>query len=222
MSSIPNHVAIILDGNGRWAKKRGLARKLGHYQGAVNLFNVSKAANELGIKVLTVYAFSTENWNRPKDEVEYLMKQPLKELIKYEDKISKLEYRITFVGRRTLIPNEMLEVINRLEESTKNNEGMVLQVALDYGSKEELIQAFSKSNKPFEEEELRTHFYVKQDVDLLIRTSGEQRLSNFLLWQVAYAEFVFVKKHWPSFKVKDLLKAIKIYNKRNRRYGGLK
>lgn len=218
---IPNHLAIILDGNGRWAKKRGLPRNVGHYYGGVNLFRIAAKANELGIKYLTVYAFSTENWKRPTEEVEYLMKQPIKFLKENEHKLKDIKYIIKFVGRRDRLPAEMIEVIEKLENVTAGNYGMTLQIAFDYGAKDELLNAFSKVNN-FTEEELRNHLYIKQDVDLLIRTSGEQRLSNFMLWQVAYAEFLFVKKHWPSFKEKDLIKALKKYSKRNRRFGGLK
>lgn len=221
MSNVPKHLAIILDGNGRWAKSRGLPRNLGHFQGAKNLFNIAKESSNLGIEVLTVYAFSTENWKRPQEEVDYLMQKPLEVLNENEEKLSTLNFKVNFVGRKNVIPDSMKEVVQRVEEKTKNNQGMLLQIALDYGSKEELIQAFNSANKPFTEESIREHLYVKQDVDLLIRTSGEQRLSNFLLWQLSYSEFIFVKKHWPSFKVKDLKKAIKTYNKRNRRFGGL-
>lgn len=218
---IPNHIAIILDGNGRWAKRRKLPRNLGHYNGAVNLFKIANKAKELGVSYLTVYAFSTENWSRPDEEVNYLMSKPLEYLNENEHRLNEIKYKVEFKGRRDRIPKAMLETIERLERATKDNKGMVLQVAFDYGSKDELFNAFSKVEK-FDEEDLRKHLYIKQDVDLLIRTSGEQRLSNFLLWQSAYAEFLFVKKHWPSFKEKDLLKAIKTYNKRERRFGGLK
>lgn len=221
MSNVPNHLAIILDGNGRWAKRRGLPRNLGHYQGALNLFKIADECVALGVKVLTVYAFSTENWKRPKEEVDYLMQKPLEMLNKNEVKLNDVKYKVVFVGRKGVIPNTMQEVVQRVENATKNNTEMILQVALDYGSKEELIQAFEKMDKPFREDDLKKHLYVKQDVDLLIRTSGEQRLSNFLLWQASYAEFYFVKKHWPSFKVRHLKKAIKSYNKRHRRYGAL-
>jgi len=219
--NIPNHIAIILDGNGRWAKKRGLPRNLGHYNGATNLFKIANKAHGIGVKYLTVFAFSTENWSRPKEEVNYLMEKPLEYLEKNRHRLHEIKYKIKVLGRKDRIPNSTLKAIKELEESTKDNKGMVLQIALDYGAKDELINAFSKA-KSFEEEEVRKHFYIKQDVDLLIRTSGEKRLSNFLLWQSAYAEFVFVKKHWPSFKEKDLIKAIKEFNKRNRRFGGLK
>lgn len=216
-----NHLAIILDGNGRWAKKRGLPRNIGHYNGANNLFKIANHANNLGIKTLTVYAFSTENWNRPTEEVEYLMTEPKRFLEKNLNRLSDIKYKITFVGRKTKIPKDMLEVINTLESNTRNNPGMNLQIAFDYGSKEEIIQAFEKCEKPFTEEKLREHLYVKEDVDLIIRTSGEERLSNFLLWQNAYSEFYFIKKHWPAFTKRDLEKAIKVFNKRNRRFGKL-
>lgn len=218
---IPNHLAIILDGNGRWAKKRMMPRNYGHYQGAINLFKIANSAYELGINYLTVFAFSTENWKRQTEEVNYLMEEPLKKLNKHEEKLVDIKFKIIFVGRKDRIPESMKEVINRVEDATKNNEGMTLQVALDYGSKDELIHAFENAEKPYTEENVRKHLYVKQDVDLLIRTSGEQRLSNYLLWQVAYAEFIFVKKHWPAFREKDLNKAIKKYSKRNRRFGAL-
>src|SRR5690625_3412615 len=218
--NIPNHVAIILDGNGRWAKRRGLPRNAGHYQGGVNLFKIANKANELGIKYLTVYAFSTENWNRPKAEVDYLMEKPIEFLKENYDKIGDIKYKIKFVGRRSKFKESMLETINYLEDKTKDNIGMTLQIAFDYGAKEELIQAFKKA-KELNEENIKKHLYVKEDVDLLIRTSGEKRLSNFLLWQNAYAEFIFVRKHWPSFKERDLIRCIKRYNKRNRRFGKL-
>ncbi|MDY0276453.1 MAG: polyprenyl diphosphate synthase [Acholeplasma sp.] len=221
MNKVPNHLAIILDGNGRWAKKRGMPRNFGHYQGGRNLFVIANEAMKIGIKILTVYAFSTENWKRPKEEIDYLMGKPLEFLNENEHRLSEIKYQIKFVGRRDRVPNDMKTVIERLESETKNNEGMLLQVAFDYGSKEELVQAFNKLNKPFKAEDIQNELYVKQDVDLLIRTSGEERLSNFLLWQVAYAEFLFVKKHWPAFNKRDLAKAIKIYQKRNRRFGGL-
>lgn len=221
MSNLPNHIAIILDGNGRWAKKRGLPRNVGHYYGANNLFKIANHANNLGIKYLTVYAFSTENWGRPESEVEYLMQEPKRFLDKNYDRLKEIKYQIKFVGRKTKLPQEMLAVIESLEKTTEKNSGMVLQIAFDYGAKEELIQAFEKIDKPFSEAELRKHFYVREDVDLLIRTSGEMRLSNFLLWQAAYSEFLFTKKHWPAFSKKDLEKAIKVYLKRNRRFGKL-
>lgn len=221
MSKVPKHLAIILDGNGRWAKRRGMPRNLGHYQGATNLFKIANEAKELGIEVLTVYAFSTENWSRPEEEVNYLMTEPAKHMKSNMDKLKKLKYKIKFVGRRDRFPKETLDTINELEELTKHNDKMLLQVAFDYGSREEITQALNKMEKPYTEEKIREHLYVKQDVDLLIRTSGEQRLSNFLLWQVSYAEFIFVRKHWPSFKKRDLRRAVKKYSRRNRRFGGL-
>jgi undecaprenyl diphosphate synthase len=218
---VPSHLAIILDGNGRWAQKRGLPRNLGHYNGAINLFKIANHANNLGVNFLTVYAFSTENWNRPKAEVDYLMLKPLEYLNENIDRLKDISYKIIFVGRRTKLPKETILVIDKLESQTKNNKGMVLQIAFDYGSKEEIINAFNQIKKPYTEEKLREFLYVKEDVDLLIRTSGEVRLSNFLLWQNAYAELIFIKKHWPSFSKKDLEKSFKEYSKRNRRFGKL-
>ncbi|HHX79020.1 MAG TPA: di-trans,poly-cis-decaprenylcistransferase [Acholeplasmataceae bacterium] len=218
---IPNHLAIILDGNGRWAKRRMMPRNYGHYQGAINLFKIANKSYELGVKYLTVFAFSTENWQRPTEEVNYLMEEPLKQLNEHEDKLAEVKFKIIFVGKKNRIPDSMKEVVKRVEAKTKDNTGMVLQIALDYGSKDEIVSAFNKAEKPYTEESIKKHLYVTQDVDLLIRTSGEQRLSNYLLWQSAYAEFIFVKKHWPAFREKDLKKAIKKYSKRNRRFGAL-
>lgn len=218
--NVPKHVAIILDGNGRWAKRRGLARNVGHYQGGVNLFKIANKANSLGIKYLTVYAFSTENWNRPKEEVDYLMEKPIEFLKDNYNRLGEITYKIKFVGRRSKFNEGMIETIDTLENKTKDNKGMTLQIAFDYGAKEELINAV-KNTKVLTEENIRKNLYVKEDVDLLIRTSGEKRLSNFLLWQSSYAELKFVRKHWPSFKERDLIRCIKWYNKRNRRFGKL-
>jgi undecaprenyl diphosphate synthase len=220
-NNVPNHIAIILDGNGRWAKKRGLPRNIGHYNGARNLFTIASHAHKMGVKYLTVYAFSTENWKRPKEEVDYLMTEPKRFLLKNMHNLEKIHYKITFVGRRDRIPQEFKDVIDTLESKTKDNSGLTLQIAFDYGAKNELLTAFSKLENDYTEENLRKHLYVKQDVDVLIRTSGEVRLSNFLLWQVSYAEMFFIKKHWPEFKPKDLDKIIKKYQKRHRRFGGL-
>ncbi len=218
---IPRHVAIILDGNGRWAKKRKQPRSYGHYMGGRNLFAVAKHAQQLGIKKLTVFAFSTENWKRPKEEVDYLMSKPIEIFHQYEDRLSELSYQVTFAGRRDRLSIELLKVMETLENQTRFNQGFELCICLDYGSKDELIQAFNtaKDSKcPISIEEM---LWVKEPVDLLIRTSGEQRLSNFLLWQCAYAEFYFTKVHWPAFSRRQLQKAIRNYQKRHRRFGGL-
>ncbi|MBU1093276.1 MAG: di-trans,poly-cis-decaprenylcistransferase [Firmicutes bacterium] len=218
---IPTHVAIILDGNGRWAKKYGQPRSFGHYQGGRNLFTVAKAAQKLGIKKLTVYAFSTENWKRPEDEVNYLMTKPIEMFHENRDRIKEIDYKITFVGRRDRFSKELLEVIQIIEAETKAHEGFELTIAADYGSYDEIVKAANQSEKPITIESIEKHLMVKQPVDLLIRTSGEQRLSNFLLWQASYAEFYFTKVHWPAFSEKELKKAIKSYQDRNRRFGGL-
>lgn len=231
---IPEHIAIILDGNGRWAQKRGLPRNLGHRKGAINLKDITNSANKLGVKQLTVYAFSTENWNRPKDEVEYLMKTPVRYYKRYKRKIFESDIKITFIGRRDRFSKEFLEVLLEIEEKTKNHKGIVLNIACDYGSKDEIVNAVKQivndvnDNKlsvdEITEEIITKNLYTKGmlPIDLLIRTSGEVRLSNFLLWQLAYSEFYFTETYWPDFDEEELVKAIKSYQNRDRRYGGLK
>ncbi|CCV63854.1 Undecaprenyl pyrophosphate synthetase [Alteracholeplasma palmae J233] len=220
IKNMPKHVAIILDGNGRWAKRRGLPRTLGHYNGGLNLAKIATYANDLNLEQLTVYAFSTENWNRPKEEVDYLMSKPIEMIHKNKDKIIHSNIKISFAGRKDRIPTELFKTIEELEIKTSKNTGLKLIVALDYGAYDELLTAISKM-KEITQEELEKNLMIKEPVDLLIRTSGEQRLSNFLLWQNAYAEFYFTKKHWPSFNKRELNKALKTYSKRNRRFGGL-
>ena len=218
---IPEHVAIILDGNGRWAKKYGQPRSFGHLQGGKNLFSVAKIAKEMGIKKLTVYAFSTENWKRPKDEINYLMTKPIEMYHENKHRIKEIDYKVTFAGRKDRLSKELLEVILEITEQTKNNTSFELCVALDYGSYDEIITAVNQLEKPVTREAIESKLMVKEPVDLLIRTSGEMRLSNFLLWQVSYAEFYFTKVHWQEFNKKELMKAIKSYSKRQRRFGGL-
>jgi undecaprenyl diphosphate synthase len=218
---IPEHVAIILDGNGRWAKKYGQPRSFGHLQGGKNLFSVARIAKEMGIKKLTVYAFSTENWKRPKDEINYLMTKPIEMYHENKHRMKEIDYKITFAGRKDRLSKELLEVILEITEQTKNNTSFELCVALDYGSYDEIITAVNQIDKPITREAIESKLMVKEPVDLLIRTSGEMRLSNFLLWQVSYAEFYFTKVHWPAFNKKELTKAIKNYSKRQRRFGGL-
>lgn len=219
---IPHHVAIILDGNGRWAKKYGQPRSYGHLQGGRNLFRVAKLAKDFGIKKLTVYAFSTENWKRPKDEIDYLMSKPIEMFHENKHRLHEIDYKVTFAGRKDRISTELLNVIKEIENQTKDYTDFELCVALDYGSYDEIITAVNQLEKPITKASLEEKLMVKEPVDLLIRTSGEQRLSNFLLWQVSYAEFYFTKVHWPAFQKRELLKAIKSYNKRHRRFGGLK
>ncbi|BCR36524.1 polyprenyl diphosphate synthase [Mariniplasma anaerobium] len=219
--NVPNHVAIILDGNGRWAKKRGQSRSFGHYMGGRNLFSVAKHAKEMGIQKLSVYAFSTENWKRPQEEVDYLMTKPIELYYKNKDKFNNIDYKITFSGRRDRFSKELLEVMTEMENLTKDYQGFVLNVCVDYGSYDEIITAVNKLDKPITRETFESELMVKEPVDLLIRTSGEMRISNFLLWQIAYAEFYFTKVHWPAFNKKQLEKAVKSYQKRQRRFGGL-
>ncbi len=220
--NIPKHVAIILDGNGRWAKKYGQPRSFGHYQGGRNLFKVAKIAQNLGIEKLSVYAFSTENWKRPKEEVDYLMSKPVELFHENKHRMHEINYKITFAGRRDRFSPELLDVINTIEKETKDFNGFELTLCVDYGSYDEIIRAVNELEKPITESDLVSKLMVKEPVDLLIRTSGEMRLSNFLLWQVSYAEFYFTKVHWPAFSEKELKKAIKSYQQRHRRFGGLK
>jgi len=219
---VPSHVAIILDGNGRWAKKYGQPRSFGHLQGGRNLFRVAKVAQKLGIRKLTVYAFSTENWKRPQEEVNFLMTKPIEMFNENKDRIKEIDYKITFAGRRDRLSKELLEVMEYIEKATMNNQGFELTVAVDYGSYDELLSAINQLEKPVTKEDIEAHLMIKEPVDLLIRTSGEQRLSNFLLWQASYAEFYFTKVHWPAFNERELKKALKSYMKRQRRFGGLK
>lgn len=220
-TNVPKHVAIILDGNGRWAKKRGQPRSFGHYMGGRNLFKVATYAKEMGIEKLSVYAFSTENWKRPIDEVNYLMTKPIELYYKNIEKFNEIDYKIIFSGRRDRFSQELLKVIDEIEAKTKDHQGFILNVCVDYGSYDEIITAINTLDKPVSRELLESKLMVKEPVDLLIRTSGEMRISNFLLWQIAYAEFYFTKVHWPSFGKKQLIKAIKSYQKRQRRFGGL-
>lgn len=231
---IPQHIAIIMDGNGRWAKKRNMPRTYGHKKGSENLKNIALVCNELGIKALSVYAFSTENWKRPKEEIDYLMKLPKEFEETFKGKFKENDIRVIFSGRRDRFNAEVTDLIERVEEKTKDRKGMVLNICFDYGSQTEMIEAIqsiaqdTKDNqidiKDITIEEVTKRLYTKDlpPLDLLIRTSGEERISNFLLWQLAYSELYFTKKHWPDFNRKELLKALDDFQKRNRRFGGLK
>ncbi len=226
LNKVPNHLAIILDGNGRWAKKRGLPRSLGHQAGANNIFKIVKVAEQLNIKMLTIFTFSTENFKRPKEEVNFLMELPLKLSEKYYEELdNNFSVKIVHVGSKENLANELVELIDKLETKTKNNKGLVLNIAFNYGFYDELNNAIIKmiedNETSFKKENIYKYLDVKEPVDLLIRTSGEKRLSNFLLYQLAYAELYFTKKYWPAFKEKDLIKALKNYQKRKRRFGGI-
>lgn len=235
---IPAHVAIILDGNGRWAKKRGLPRNFGHLKGCDNVEPVCKAAFNLGIKYVTMYAFSTENWKRPQAEVDELMKL-LAKYMKDAMKLSvKNNMRVRIIGDKTGLSDELNKLITELEDLSKDFTGLQLQIAVNYGGRDDIRRAFKsiileadKSGKTYNElaDSLTEEVISKNldtadipDPDLMIRTSGEQRLSNYLIWQLAYAEYFFTDTLWPDFGKKDLEEAIEFYSGRDRRFGGLK
>ena len=230
---VPNHIAIILDGNGRWAKKRGMPRSYGHVKGCENLEDICEVAKELGVKYLTVYAFSTENWKRSKEEVDGLMKlfrNYLKKCIKISQKNNM---RVKVIGDVSAFDPDIQESIAKLENYSKDFTELHFQIELNYGSRDEITRAVNrmledqkagKLETPVEEETISNYLDTAgiPDPDLMIRTSGELRLSNYLLWQLAYTEFYFTDVPWPDFKRDELVKAIEKYNERDRRYGGVK
>ena len=231
---IPNHVAIILDGNGRWAKSKGMPRNYGHVQGAKTVEIICEEAYKMGIQYLTVYAFSTENWSRPQEEVEALMKllrNDLKTCLKTAEK-NRMCGRV--IGEKTKLDQDIQQRIAELEEATKNNDGLHFQIALNYGSRDEITRAVREIAKQVHDgilspenigEELISDTIDTKglpDPDLLIRTCNEQRISNFLLWQLAYTEFYFTSVAWPDFTKEELIKAVEAYNNRDRRYGLVK
>ena len=225
------HIAIIMDGNGRWAKKRGMPRTFGHKKGAENVVEITKAMKESGIKYLTLYAFSTENWKRTEDEVNALMNLLREYLNKEFEEIMENDVRLLFIGERDMLSADIQQKISELEEKSKNNKSLVLCVALSYGSRQEIVSAFKKiatdiCNKNITVEDIsmemiNNNLYTKDipDPDILIRTSGEQRISNSLLWQLAYTELFFTNTLWPDFKKDELLDIINQFNNRERRYG---
>lgn len=233
MNNLPQHIGIIMDGNGRWAKKRGLPRSAGHKAGAEGLKKIVTEANKMGVKYITVYAFSTENWKRPQAEVDFLMGLLMDYLINAEKTLAGENVRIRAIGSRKELSEEMREQIKKTENLTKDRTGIVMNIALNYGGREELVHAARELCKramsgdidpeKLTEKDIDDELYTagQPDVDLLIRTSGEQRLSNFMLWQVSYAEMVFVKKAWPDFKPSDLHECILSFQGRGRRFGGI-
>ena len=231
---IPQHVAIILDGNGRWAKKKNMPRNYGHAQGSKNVERICEIAYKMGIKYLTVYAFSTENWSRPSDEVNALMKllrNYMKTCLKTAEK-NRMCVRV--LGDKTRLDEDIRTRIAELEEATKNNDGLHFQIAINYGGRDEIVRAVKKLSAKVQSGEVdpagitadTLEGYLDTagipDPDLLIRTCNEQRISNFLLWQLAYTEFYFTPVPWPDFTKEELIKAVEAYNHRDRRYGGLK
>ncbi len=231
MNEPVKHIAIIMDGNGRWATKRGLPRTAGHKRGAEVVIDISKAAKEAGVKYLTLYAFSTENWKRPKDEVDTLMNLLRQYLSENFEELNKNDIRICFIGEREMLASDIIEKMQYLEEKTKNNSSATLQIALSYGSRAEITNTVKKiaqkvkngdmSLESIDEKTISDMLYTKgiPDPDILIRTSGEQRLSNYLLWQLAYSEFFFTPTYWPDFTKEELYEIIKTYQSRERRYG---
>lgn len=232
-SMLPVHIGIIMDGNGRWAKKRGLPRKAGHSAGAKTFRKITRYCSDIGIKYLTVYAFSTENWKRPDDEVSSLMKLFKSYLEEALSDFKDDSIVVRFIGDKSPFDEELRNLMIENEESSKNRYGMVLNIAMNYGSRDEIVRAVKNicsdvvkgevSQDSIDEQLISDYLYTsgQPDPDLIIRPSGEYRISNFMLWQCAYTEFVIMNKLWPDFKESDLDEALKIYSKRNRRYGGV-
>lgn len=231
---IPTHVSVIMDGNGRWAKKRGMPRTFGHAQGAKNVLDIAEDADSLGIKYLTVYAFSTENWSRPETEVSTLMKLFRKYIKISYTRAMKNNTRVRVIGEKSKLPPDLQESIRKLETDTAPNTGLQFQIAINYGSRDEMIRAMKKmvadyDTGKFTKEDISEELYASYldtadipDPDLMIRTSGEQRLSNYLMWQHAYSEFYFTDVAWPDFHKEELLKAVQVFTSRDRRYGKVK
>ncbi len=231
---IPSHVAVILDGNGRWAKSKGLPRKMGHVQGGKNVEEMLYVCDELGIKYFTVYAFSTENWKRSEDEVSALMMLLRSYLSSGFKKAAKNNVRIRIIGDKSGLAKDIQDTIAELEEESKDNTGLQFQIAINYGSRDEITRMMKDTALKIKSGELNpediNEAYISDnldtkdipDPDLLIRTSGEMRLSNFLLWQLAYSEFYFADCHWPDFNKDELIKAIESYTNRDRRFGNAK
>lgn len=233
-NNVPRHVAIIMDGNGRWAKRRGMPRSMGHRAGADVLKEIVIAADEIGISALTVYGFSTENWKRPEQEVSLLMaliKEYLQKNVQY---MHEHNVRIRFIGHIQGLSDELQTIISDSELLTKNNTGLTLQLAINYGGRDEIVRTVQELTQSvldgqlavqdITEQYISDHLYTQEfsDVDLLIRPSKDYRISNFLLWQLAYAEFWFTDLHWPDFTKETLLVAVAAYQKRERRFGGLR
>ena len=229
---MPQHIAIIMDGNRRWAKEKGIDTKLGHKAGAETLEKIAAFGNEIGLKYLTVYAFSTENWKRTKEEIGALMLLLQNYLDKFLNRESLRNIRIRVMGNIDELDKGLKDSINRLVEKSKNNTGLTLNIAFNYGGRNEIVRATKQIATMVKNDEIKiddineemfsNNLYTKgePEPDLLIRTGGELRISNFLLWQLAYTEFLFIEKYWPDFDKEDLLNAINIFEQRNRKFGG--
>lgn len=234
--NVPKHVAFIMDGNGRWAKRRFLPRTAGHHQGAKTIKRIAMHAHKIGVQVMTVYAFSTENWGRPKEEVNYLMRLPLDFFNTFLPELIENNVRVSYLGQIERLPKETRNALLDALEKTKNNTGLLLNFAVNYGGRDEIVEAVRNILKDYQKESFNideldaerfedylstASFKELADPDLVIRTSGEQRLSNFLLWQIAYSEFYFTDKLWPDFNEDDFDEAVESYAKRYRRFGKL-
>lgn len=237
LNRVPKHIAIIMDGNGRWAQARHLPRVAGHQQGMETVKKVAIAASDLGVKVLSLYAFSTENWKRPASEVSFLMNLPIRFFNSFVPDLVKNNVKVAVMGDISRLPQKTQKAVNDAIQDTADCDGMILNFALNYGGRDEIVRAAKKMAEQVQagslnpdqiDEQTLGAFLMSnqlapyQDPDLLIRTSGEERLSNFMLWQVAYSEFVFMKEHWPDFNGDLLKKAIIEFQQRHRRFGGLK
>lgn len=230
--SIPGHIGVIMDGNGRWARARGLPRTAGHAKGAEVFQNITRYCEKIGVKALTVYAFSTENWKRPKDEVDSIMNL-LRTYLKNAFNFKGENIKMRFIGDRTRLDADMLEMMMRLEKTSENNTGLILNIALNYGGREEIVHAAKAAATLVQKGMLEpddideklfdslTYTAECPAVDLILRPSGEQRISNFMLWQCAYSEFVYMDTLWPDFTPEKLMDAIKEYSGRKRRFGGV-
>ncbi len=233
LSKLPVHVAIIMDGNGRWAKKRGLSRVHGHVEGVKRVEEIVRAAKEVGIKYLTLFAFSTENWRRPPEEVNFLMGLLKSYVESKRDEFLSNDIRFNAMGRLKRLPNEVYEAVKALMEDTRHCESLVVTLALNYGGRAEMVDAFKKlakevasgriEPKQVDEELISKHLYCPwiPEPDLLIRTSGEMRISNFMLWQLSYTELYFTPTLWPDFTKEEFYKALEDYSRRERRFGGI-
>ena len=226
-NSLPLHIAIIMDGNGRWAAARGLPRSAGHREGAQAVRRTLEAARDMGIKYLTLYAFSTENWTRPKEEINTLMQLLERTLDEYQKSAQKADYRVLVSGERERLPAGILAKMDELVRSTESNKGLTVHLALNYGARQEIVHVVNQILKEglaeVTPQDISRRLYQPDipEPDLIIRTSGEQRLSNFLLWQAAYSEFYFTPVLWPDFNKEELQKAVDAYRARKRRFGGI-
>lgn len=233
LANVPEHVAIIMDGNGRWANERGLPRVAGHRNGMAAVKRIAVAASELGIRILTLYAFSTENWKRPKDEVDFLMKLPQQFLTQELGELMANNVQVRMMGWKDGLPDHTLAAVETAIEQTRNNTGLILNFALNYGSRKELLCGIRHIAEQVRDGQLAPGDITEElvsahlltgglpDPDLLIRTSGEMRISNFMLWQIAYSELVFVDVYWPDFSVEHLHEVLNQYQMRNRRFGAV-